>query len=528
MAALAATTCTAAPDAVIGDGGPKLESRGGEPGSGGGAPEAASAGGEPESGGGEPQALGGGRGLGGRESESGREDQGSDGRKLGPGSGESGSGGGEPEALGGGRGLGGRGAESGREDQGSDDRKLRPGSGEPGSGGGEIEALGGGPGLGGAEAESGRGDLGSGGGKPGLGGGKPGLGGGKLGRGGAKPEPRGGESRAFGGGLGPGDPQVESGGGKQPEAGGAEPASSGEMGSGGAESELGGAADGFTAASASEGNGGVAAVAGASREGHDYLEALTIDRELPGSLAYAIDRYGSSARAVRDQLSHDTWMILGSVDRALAEYRESDGDETALSAVHSLTLAALLSLSGIEAESLVRDIGWCVMDIGKRIERGLAVTALLSSALTETYPAEAELVVTEAVLQAAESSVSYRRRHRDSVRVSAVAGLLLFDRGNPRSLAYQLERLDANFAALPGASGSSRPQRLLADAQRMLRRVDPDDLNVTDENGRRTELAELLDGVHLRLRKVAESFETTKLSLPVGIQPLWGSTRVVG
>lgn len=271
------------------------------------------------------------------------------------------------------------------------------------------------------------------------------------------------------------------------------------------------------------------AVAGASREGHDYLVALTIDRELPGSLAFAVDRYANAARAVRDQLSNDTWMILSAVDRAMAEYRAFGEDrESALSAVHSLTLAGLLSLSGIGAESLVRDSGWYVMDIGKRIERGLALTALMSAALTGTYPEEAERVVTESVLRAAESQVSYRRRHRDSVRIAAVAGLLLFDTSNPRSLAYQLDRLDADLRSLPGASGSSRPQRLLADAQRMLRRVDPDDLEVTDDEGRRTELAELLDGVHLRLRKLAESFETAKLSLPVGFQPLWGSTRVVG
>ncbi|WP_327121486.1 circularly permuted type 2 ATP-grasp protein [Nocardia sp. NBC_01730] len=271
------------------------------------------------------------------------------------------------------------------------------------------------------------------------------------------------------------------------------------------------------------------AVEEASRAGHDYLVALTIDRESPGSLAFAIDRYGSAARAVRDQLSADTWMILSAVDRALAEYRGATGDQEAeLSEVHSLTLAALLALSGIGAESLVRDTGWYVMDIGKRIERGLALTSVLSAALTRKYSEEIERVVTEWVLRATESSVSYRRRHRDSVRISAVAGLLLFDTGNPRSLAYQLDRLDADFHALPGTSASSRPQRLLADAQRMLRRLDPDDLEVTDEDGRRTELAELLEGVHFRLRKVAESFETTKLSLPVGIQPLWGSTRVVG
>lgn len=272
-----------------------------------------------------------------------------------------------------------------------------------------------------------------------------------------------------------------------------------------------------------------APVPGASREGHDYLVTLTIDRELPGSLAFAIDRYGSAARAVRDQLPVDTWMILGAVDRALAGYPAATDDlEAELSEVHSRTLAGLLALSGIDGESLLRDTGWYVRDIGKRIERGLALTALLSAALTKQYPDETEREVTDWVLRVTESSVSYRRRHRDSVRTANVAELLLFDTANPRSLAYQLDRLHADFHALPGASGSSRPQRLLADARRMLRRLDSDDLEVTDADDRRTELAELLEGVHLRLRKVSESFETTTLSLPVGIQPLWGSAQVVG
>ncbi|KQY30462.1 MULTISPECIES: circularly permuted type 2 ATP-grasp protein [Nocardia] len=282
----------------------------------------------------------------------------------------------------------------------------------------------------------------------------------------------------------------------------------------------------------SSGQEGVAArraVAGASAEGFQYLASVTGDRELAGSLSYAVDHYGSAARAVRDQLSGDTWMIVGAVDRALAEFRSASADqETALSAVHSLTLAALLSLSGIGAESMVRDTGWYVMDIGKRIERGLAVTSLINAALGQRSSAEAQGVVAEAVLTATESAVSYRRRHRGAPRVAALAGLLLFDAGNPRSLIYQLDRLEADFQALPGGSGVSRPQRLLADAQRMLRRVDPADLENTDDDGVRTELVELLEGVHLRLRKLAESFETTKLAVPAGIQPLWGNTRMVG
>ncbi|BAW03563.1 circularly permuted type 2 ATP-grasp protein [Nocardia seriolae] len=271
------------------------------------------------------------------------------------------------------------------------------------------------------------------------------------------------------------------------------------------------------------------ALPGASRRDHDYLVSLTVDRELAGSVAYSVECYSKAARAVRDQLSPDTWMVVGGIDRALSEYRGGRGDRgAALSAVHSRALSGLLALTGIDAESTVRDIGWHVMDIGRRIERALALSALLSAALTDTYPPEVGRVVTDAVLQATVSAVSYRRRHRDSVRIAAVAGLLLFDEHNPRSLAYQLERLNDDFLALPGASGSARPQRLLADAQRMLRRLDPADLEVTDADGHRTELAELLDGVHLRLRKLSESFEATRLSVPRDIQPLWGSTRVVG
>ncbi|MFE3542303.1 circularly permuted type 2 ATP-grasp protein [Nocardia sp. NPDC059177] len=270
-------------------------------------------------------------------------------------------------------------------------------------------------------------------------------------------------------------------------------------------------------------------VAGASADGFDYLAALTGDRNLAGSLSHAVDHYGAAARAVRDQLSGDTWMIIGAVDRALAEFRCASAEqENALSAVHSLTLAALLSLSGIGAESLVRDTGWYVMDIGKRIERGLGIAALLNAALARANAPETEQVVAEAVLVATESAVSYRRRHRGSAHVAALAGLLLFDAGNPRSLVYQLDRLEADFQALPGGSGASRSQRLLADAQRMLRRVDPAELEHTDDAGVRTELVELLEGVHLRLRKLSESFEATKLAVPVAIQPLWGNTRMVG
>ena len=106
------------------------------------------------------------------------------------------------------------------------------------------------------------------------------------------------------------------------------------------------------------------------------LWSLTADRHRPGSLAQSVERLGLAARAVRDQMSNDTWMVLAAVERAVLHPPDSPPEsqtegEAYLASAHSQTLAGMLALSGVAAESMVQDVGWTMMDIGKRIERGL-------------------------------------------------------------------------------------------------------------------------------------------------------------
>ncbi|MGW0158563.1 circularly permuted type 2 ATP-grasp protein [Mycobacterium sp. NPDC003323] len=256
------------------------------------------------------------------------------------------------------------------------------------------------------------------------------------------------------------------------------------------------------------------------------LWSLTADRRRPGSLAQSVERLGQAARGVRDQMSNDTWMVLAAVDRAVgARARQPEshaaGDAYLLTA-HTQTLAGMLALSGMAAESMVQDIGWTMMDIGKRIERSLGLTALLRATLTTVRRPGAEQTVTESMLVACESSVIYRRRNLGKVSIVAVADLVLFDGENPRSLIYQFDRLHQDLRRLPSASGSSRPERLADDITARLRRVDPADLEITGTGGTRTELADLLDGLHADLRELSDLITTAHLSLPTGMQPLWG------
>jgi uncharacterized alpha-E superfamily protein len=218
--------------------------------------------------------------------------------------------------------------------------------------------------------------------------------------------------------------------------------------------------------------------------------------------------------------------VLANVERALAHRPDPPQSlaeaDTLLASAHARTLTGMLTLSGVANESMVRDVGWSMMDIGKRIERGLWLTALLGATLTTARSASAEQTVIESTLVACESSVIYRRRTVGQVSIAAVTELMLFDANNPRSLLYQLERLRNNLKDLPSASGSSRPERIVEEISTLLRRSHPGELEVADADGHRAELAELLAAIHTELRDLAEVITDTQLTLPGGMQPLWG------
>ena len=116
------------------------------------------------------------------------------------------------------------------------------------------------------------------------------------------------------------------------------------------------------------------------------LWSLTMDRDRPGSLVQSVDRLALAARSVRDQLSSDTWVVLAGVERALAHKSEPPDSlaeaDAILATAQSQTLVGMLTLAGVAGESMVQDVGWTMMDIGKRIERGLGLTALLKATVT--------------------------------------------------------------------------------------------------------------------------------------------------
>jgi uncharacterized alpha-E superfamily protein len=239
------------------------------------------------------------------------------------------------------------------------------------------------------------------------------------------------------------------------------------------------------------------------------MRRVVLDAAAPGSVAQSLAGLQETARAVRDQLSSDTWMVLAGVDRALAELAAAPDDAGAvLQSTHTAVLSGMLALSGLASENMVRDPGWRLMDTGRRVERGQQLAALLQATLTRRHPDEVEAIVIESVLAVAESGLTYRRRYRGNVQVGTVLELLLLDRGNPRSLAYQVHAIAENLRQLPTASGASRPERLTEELVATLRRARPAEMDDIDADGSRPDLAEFLAGVHEALRGLADAVAT--------------------
>ncbi len=238
----------------------------------------------------------------------------------------------------------------------------------------------------------------------------------------------------------------------------------------------------------------------------EELRSLVGDDERTGTLAFAVRRLVESAHGVRDQLSGDTWMVVNTLERELLMRHHP---VTAARPSHSglgRILTALLALQGLGAESFVRDAGWQFLDAGRRIERALQLVTLLRATLVEELPrAEASLVL-ESVLVSAESIITYRRRYHSRARVATILDLLVTDRENPRSLAWQVDRLIERVRELPGPVDGevSLAVQLAEELGAAVRSLDTARL-AESASGRRDEFAVLLGHVRSLLRQTSDA-----------------------
>ncbi|MFY8000725.1 MAG: circularly permuted type 2 ATP-grasp protein [Candidatus Kapaibacteriota bacterium] len=236
------------------------------------------------------------------------------------------------------------------------------------------------------------------------------------------------------------------------------------------------------------------------------LIAVALDVERIGGLASTLLSFKRSVYAVRERLSGDTWRVMGDLERSWNDLQNvatqhSVSDESRLLLLQRAldgVIASLAAFLGLNMESMGYDEGWFLLDAGRRLERVVQVSSLLRSLFVFQQETAVEQLLLTQTLELNECLMTYRSRYRSQLHIATVLDLLLIDRTNPRSVAYQLERLQRRVEDLPrkrslqAFSRLAPHERSVLEAQTALRLADVLNLVQADEESLRTRLEALL------------------------------------
>ena len=118
------------------------------------------------------------------------------------------------------------------------------------------------------------------------------------------------------------------------------------------------------------------------------------------------------------------------------------------------------ALSGLAAEHMGRSAAWRFHDLGRRVERAMAVARLVR---TFGMPGASSDDLTT-LLDLADSQIGYRQRYLTGIARVPVVDLVALDPGNPRSLAFQVDRIAEHLAELPVLNDDGLPEEQQAEA----------------------------------------------------------------
>ncbi len=238
---------------------------------------------------------------------------------------------------------------------------------------------------------------------------------------------------------------------------------------------------------------------------------LICNPQRTGTLAANLAACLNAAYAVRNLVTSDARRVFNDIGDELAGLAQGGHtDLQYLQDTQDRIITALMAIAGDASESMSRDLGWHFLNLGRRIERALQLTALLRALLAVRVAPEIEILLLESLLAVAESSTLYRRRYRNRPQPEATLDLLLLDETNSRSLVYQLNAVRQHLDALPGQDGRpyKNEMRLVLEASTRLKLANAEDL-AEPEGELRQRLEDLLAGLARSLGETSNALTAT-------------------
>lgn len=179
-----------------------------------------------------------------------------------------------------------------------------------------------------------------------------------------------------------------------------------------------------------------------------------------GSAIASVREARRTASVIRERLSIDAWRLFSDMQSQLTHARSRSPSEGEAYEIADRALKSLAAFSGLSQENMVRGPGWRFLDIGRRLERGIATCRFARHFGDTTAPTD----TLDALLDLTDSQITYRSRYLLGASLQPVLDLVMLDPYNPRSVAFQIDRLDTEIANLPTLADDGMleaPRRLI-------------------------------------------------------------------
>lgn len=216
------------------------------------------------------------------------------------------------------------------------------------------------------------------------------------------------------------------------------------------------------------------------------------DREQSGGVAALVDSVREIGRSLRDRISGDFWRMANQPIPPLND----QSAQSIITAANKL-IDRFSALSGLAAENMARGPSWHFFDLGRRIERATMICRITRQlAGQDCNPEDLGLL-----LDLFDSQITYRSRYLVGPVRSPVTDLLVLDPGNPRGLAFQLDRIAEHLAALPRLNEDEIPEAPFRQLNAMLaslRSLEADSLDDAQLQDIETRLLALSDSISQR------------------------------
>lgn len=183
------------------------------------------------------------------------------------------------------------------------------------------------------------------------------------------------------------------------------------------------------------------------------LIAAVADAKRMGSVRSNLNALLYCADESKELLSSDTLRVINDIRDALYALDNDLAGGLAAAPEEALDplVTALMALSGLAQESMLRGVGWRFMQIGRRLERTVQTAAVIEHLLVVETLEHDQSTLIQALLLTLENLMSYRRRYRARMGVQSSLDLVMLDINNPRSLIFQLNELNNHLSHLPKA-----------------------------------------------------------------------------